>query len=898
MLKKFLSLLTFYVLLLAFNGYAQPAKTTQGGHSVISINDKWQFILDSNSQQYTDLARVKSWTNVTLPHTWNAADVMSDEQSYYRGIGWYRKKIYLNLPTQSQQTFLRFNGVNQQAEVYINGKKAGSHNGGYTGFSIDVTPYLKAGQENEVAVRVDNRYNENIPPLTADFTFFGGIYRDVFLETTPPIHFATQAYGGNGVHITTPTVNSGQAVVQLENSLTNSSTEPRKVRVTTAIYDVSGKTVTEQRATIAVPAGKTIKAIQNLKPIVQPQLWSPEHPYLYRVVTRLENNKTGEILDEAVNPLGLRWFTFNADSGFILNGKPCKLIGTSRHQDYKDLGNALPQALHIRDVELLKQMGGNYLRVAHYPQDPAILEMCDKLGIIASVEIPVVNAITESPAFSENCRHMLHEMINQNFNHPSVVIWAYMNEVLLKPKFQHDKPRQQQYFNHVAELARSLDSICRKEDPYRYTMIANHGDFNLYNRTGLTSIPMVVGWNLYQGWYGGDINGFGKFLDQHHRQLPQKPMLVTEYGADADERIHAVQPIRFDKSVEYATYYHEVYLKDIQSRSFVAGGAVWNLADFNSESREETMPHINNKGLLTWDRKLKEPYYFYQAALLKEPFLKIASPALVGGPANANGVYLQPVTVFSNLKSVTLTANGKAIQGEAQAHKFIFQVPFNSGSNVLIAAENDDGHAYQDMLKITFVGQYNTLDEQLAQFNGVNILLGAKRYFTDELTQELWQPDQPYQTGGWGSIGGHPYQMANGRQSYGSDKAIAGTDNDPVYQTQQTGIEQYRMDVHDGQYELTLHFAELEGGRAKDLPYNLSTGTTNHTAAFKERIFNVYVNNQLVLKNFNLAAEYGYAWAISKKLPINIIGGKGITIRFEAVKGEPVLNALQIRRVL
>ncbi|MEI9956219.1 MAG: glycoside hydrolase family 2 TIM barrel-domain containing protein [Ferruginibacter sp.] len=225
-----------------------------------------------------------------------------------------------------------------------------------------------------------------------------------------------------------------------------------------------------------------------------------------------------------------------------------------------------------------------------------------------------MNEITESEAFYQNCKNMQVEMIRQNYNHPSIIIWCYMNEILLKPHFTNDKERQKIYFAAITKLAQSLDSITRKEDPYRYTMIANHADFTKYNDNKLTTIAMITGWNLYSGWYSAKQEDFPAFLDRHHEKLPNQPFMITEYGADADNRIRSVAPLRFDKSVEYTTKFHQFYITEIMKRPFVAGSVVWNLADFNSETRTETMPHINNKGLLTWDRIPKDPYYLYQAA--------------------------------------------------------------------------------------------------------------------------------------------------------------------------------------------------------------------------------------------------------------------------------------------
>nr|WP_262918340.1 glycoside hydrolase family 2 TIM barrel-domain containing protein [Mucilaginibacter straminoryzae] len=868
----------------------------ESGRTVYSLNDKWQFAKDSADHPYNAINTLTHWQNVTIPHTWNATDVMSDEHPYYRGAAWYKRNLVISNDSQ-KQVFLYFDGVNQEAEIYINGKKAGEHKGGYTRFCIPVSSFIKTGTNavNEIAVKVNNRFNEDIPPLTADFTFFGGIYRNLYLVTTNSVHFNTNDFGGSSIRITTPSVTTARASVVIKAQVYNEGAA-RTIKLVSTIFDSDGKIIATLSKNQKTAKGKADTVSQSGIVVNNPKLWSPDHPYLYNVVTQIIDNKNGEIIDELSTPLGFRWYSFDADKGFFLNGKPLKLIGASRHQDYKDLGNAVRQELQSHDIELLKAMGGNFLRVSHYPQDPVVLQMCDKLGIIASVEIPVVNAITETAGFTDNCSNMLREMIAQNFNHPSLVIWAYMNEIMLRPKFAKDKPRQQQYFENIVKLAKHLDSICRAQDPARYTMIANHGDYNLYTRTGLTAVPQIIGWNLYQGWYSGDVSGFGKFLDEHHGQ-PAKPVIVTEYGADADPRIHALNPVRFDKSIEYAEHYHDVYLKAILERPFVAGAAAWNLVDFNSESREETMPHINNKGLMTDDRQPKATYYLYQAALKKEAFIKIASESNIVGVEDSTGTTCtRQVRVYTNLKGVKLSLNGQDLAGgKAEDFSYTFTVPFRPGMNYLEATA--DNQTVKDFETVEVFIQPNELKAFKADAQPLSILLGAKRYYYDMLNKQTWQPDQPYRKGSWGSMGGHAFKMVNGRQSYGSDKAIAGTDNDPVFQTQQVGIEGYRFDVPDGQYELTLNFAELSGGKVSDpLPYNLGTSEVT-VPGYQERIFDVFINNQCVLKELNIAREVGFAWAMSKKIPVTVTRAQGIQINFKALKGEAVLNAIQLKRI-
>jgi beta-galactosidase len=888
-----IGLLAFILIFISVGVFAQ-------GRQLVGFNDQWFFSKDVSGTAGIKGLGSLQWEPVTLPHTWNDKDVNDDEPGYYRGTGWYKKDFVTEDNFVGKAVFLSFDGVNQETEIYINGKLAGKHLGGYTRFIIPVTQILnfKGSKLNQVAVKVTNRFNDDIPPLTADFTFFGGIYRNVNLLIANPVHFSQSDFGSTGVFISTPRVAEQSKQIQVKSVIENTSSVPTgNVKLVTTVFDAEGLQLASHSTETKIACGEKKAVMQDLKLARKPSLWSPAAPYLYRVVTQIINKQNKEVLDEVSNPLGFRWFKFDADKGFYLNGQPFKIIGASRHQDYKGLGNAVPPSMQIHDMELLKAMGGNFVRIAHYPQDPVILQTCDKLGILASVEIPVVDGITETGAFAANCKNMQIEMVRQNFNHPAVILWGYMNEVLLKPKYVNDKPRQTAYYSSVRNLAKTLDSLTRKEDASRYTMIACHGDFDLYHNAGITQVPMVLGWNLYQGWYSADLVDFSRFLDRHHQVLPTLPLLVTEYGADTDPRIHAFKPLKFDKSIEYALKYHQVYLNAIIKRPFVSGAMAWNLADFSSETREETMPHINNKGLLTIDRRPKDSYYLYQAYLLNKPFVKIL-PGLwkyrSGKSDSATQTCNQPIQVISNTKNVELFLNGKSLGAKPVIdHISEWMVPFADGANQIKAVSLDDS-SVTDVSNVNFkLLPFAYSGNQPVE---LNILLGSQRYFMDETMQQLWMPDQPYKKGSWGFVGGEAFINKGSRLSYGTGKNILKTDNDPVYQTQQVGLNQYKLDVPDGEYELTLHFAELIGGAVKEsLVYNLDKSV--HKEQQEQRIFDVKVNGSMFLPAFNIATDYGYATAVSKKINVIVSGHDGLTIDFTPIKGKPVLNALQLRRI-
>jgi beta-galactosidase len=882
------------LLLLCCAAFAQVRTET-------GLNQYWKFTKGTFDPSGTPNPATH-WETVSLPHTWNKDDVTDDVPDYYRALCWYRKNIAVSPDLKNKNVYLYFEGANQQTVVYVNGKKAGNHIGGYTAFCVQIDQYLNFDEpnQNEIAVSVDNSFSPNIPPLTADFTFYGGIYRNVKLVSTNKVHF-DMSDGAGGVYVTTPQVSAAMASVKVSAKLIKYVGFKNKLKVVSTVFDADGNSVAVKSTILPKDKLAESSVVQDITAIANPHLWSTDDPYLYRVVTQVYNADTKELLDELSNPLGFRWFKFDAAKGFFLNDKPLKLIGASRHQDFAGLGNALPEGYHEADMKLLKAMGGNFLRIAHYPQAPEVLAACDRLGILATVEIPIVNAITESDEFTNNSKQMLEEMLHQNFNHPALIIWGYMNEVLLRPKFGDDKARQQTYFANIAKLAQTLEDITRKTDPSRYTMMACHGDYSRYKQAGLIQIPMLLGWNLYQGWYGGVVADFAKFLDKFHQDFPDKPMMVTEYGADADPRIRSEKPIRFDKSIDYALGFHQVYLDAIKTRPYVVGAMAWNLADFNSETREETMPHINNKGLLTWNREPKDTYRYYQAELLIKPFVKISNwlnRAGIADSTNTN-VCTQVVAVLTNAPTVEFILNNQKL-GEAKPVNGVvtWKVPFVNGVNQIQVIAIVNGKRYMDNAEVNFNLIPFDMQATGAWFEHLNIMLGSTRYYIEPASKQVWIADQAYKKGQFGSIGGKPYVGKNARLPYGSDRNIRNTENDPIYQTQQTGIKAYKIDAPKGNYELTLHFAELVSDEKKEaLAYNLSDGRNAGDEKAQDRIFDVLVNGQVVLKDFNVAKKYGYLTAGYEKLKVWVNDSNGLNIEFKPIKGEPILNAIQLSKV-
>ncbi|MDR0418678.1 MAG: glycoside hydrolase family 2, partial [Prevotellaceae bacterium] len=599
-MKKLLLLVMFNVL--CGGMYAQ--------RGVETINEGWFFV--KSEQESIPAENEVAWQRVLIPHSWNVEDAYV-LKSYYRGIGWYRKDLFIPQSYSDKQLFLKFDGVTTTAEVFINGVKAGMHKGGYTAFVIDANSLLKVGENNTIVIKANNAL-QDVPPLSGDFTIFGGMYRDVWLISTNKIHFETANLASKGVFVETPDVSESSATVRIWGNVVNSSTRAKKVRLASTVYSTEGVGVTEMKASLTIKPNTKQPFTQLSKVIKNPLLWSPDSPNLYKVVTQIIDNETGVVIDEISNPLGFRWYSVNTDKGFFLNGKPLKLMGVCRHQDYKGLGNALTDEMHRRDMQLIKNLGANFVRISHYPQDDAVLEYCDRLGLLVWEEIPVVDLVSLNEEFSENCKINLREMIRQHYNHPSVVMWGYMNEVILKTVRSKEISEEEKktIYNRTLELAKDLEQILHEEDKNRLSVMALHGDKKTYHEIGISAVANIVGWNLYQGWYGDKFSAFDRFIDAEKENYPNYPYIISEFGAGSDKRVHTFNPESFDFSMEHQQNYHEHYLPAIMERDYITGSTMWNFIDFGSANRDESMPRINSKGLVYSDRTPKDVYYYYK----------------------------------------------------------------------------------------------------------------------------------------------------------------------------------------------------------------------------------------------------------------------------------------------
>ena len=820
------------------------------------MNDGWRFAPGEVDGASAPAFADAEWTAVTLPHTWNLEDAFTKQLGYRRGAGWYRKRLDLDPSLRGRRLFLHFEGANQVADVYVNGRAAGRHVGGYTAFAFDITDLVTFAEPNVLAVRVNNAHDADIPPLNADFTFYGGIYRDVWLIATAPVHVTLLDHASPGVFIDTPEVSTEAATVRIRGTVVNALAGGRRVQVVNRIYDPEGREVAALRSTLRLPARGSAPFLQTSGRLARPRLWSPAEPAVYRVATEIHDG--GTVVDRIDNPLGFRWMRVDAQRGFFLNGEPLALYGTNRHQDRESFGNAVPDWVHREDVRHVKENGFDFLRLAHYPQDPAVLEATDRHGLAVWEEIPVVNLISVSDAFDANAERMLVEMIRQHYNHPSILMWGYMNEVML----QKPRPVPDGYDARILALARRLDARAKAEDASRPTVMAISFD-EVDNGTGLQDVPDILGLNLYFGWYYRSLQGLGPWLDSLHRRHPSRPIFISEYGAGSDERIHTLEGQAFDFSTEYQQRFHEETFPQLRARKWLVGTAVWNQFDFGVKGRHDSKPNLNQKGLFYYDRTPKDIAFYYRALLSREPVLRIATRDWLHRAGSLAEERRQPVIVYSSLEEVELflgeTSLGIRRVENASAR---WDVPFRHGLNRLRAR----GVGAESVLEDAVVVQYT---DRAMNPSTLAVNAGSHYQYVDA-GGTVYEADRPYARGGWGHEGGSPTLVHH---------RIFGTRDDPLFQATRDGASAYRFDVPDGRYEVRIGLVE-----------------TRHDSA-GARIFGVRVNEQPMFATLDLRAQAGRYVAVERATEARAAGGRGIVIRFEGSAGTPTISSILVRRL-
>lgn len=833
----------------------------QAQREMKTINDNWEF------RKSID----ESWESVNLPHTFNIDAYQ--QRNYYQGKGFYRRTLVLPEIVAERRYYMKIDAASKAANIRVNGKEVGSHVGGYTACIVDITEYIR--QENLIEITVDNG-RKDITPISADFTFWGGIYRDVWLISTPKQHFNMSNMGSDGIFISTPVVNEKRGVLKVKCEVTNDSHESSILEVRSAIYSPQGKLLQTIKQKQKLKSGETYIFENTSGAIESPDLWSPETPSLYLVKTTLVDPKSGKLLDEKNHKVGFRWFTFDGSKGFFLNGKSYKLRGLNRHQDQAPAGVALDDEAHRRDIFLMKELGCNFIRISHFPQDDAILEMCDELGLLAWEEIPIINIVPNTPGYDDNCEYNLREMIRQHYNHSSVITWGYMNEILLtapsigKPEWLACKER-------TVNLAQRLEAVLKEEDPGRASVMAFNMT-NLYNEIGLNLVD-VVGWNLYHGWYVDKLKDFNAWCEDQHRRYPDQPMIISEWGAGSDKRLHSTQGRAFDFSIEYQQTYIEHYLPFIENTEWISGCAYWNFIDFNVAARQESMPRVNNKGLAYNNRIWKDVAYYFKAMWRKDiPVIRIASRDWEMRTGEINKP--QSIKIYSNMPEVELFINGQSIgcQKIANCHT-VFNVILPEGISVLMAQGIKNGKTVQDAMTIQFKSLPN-----IAEGDELAINVGSNCYFTSDISNLTWLPDQPYTAGGWGYIGG---------KAHSTTSEIYNTLDGPIYQTWREGNWSYKIDAPIGEYEIELLIADVTKPAAQLANLLNKNKEEKHSG---ETRFHISICGKQVETNFSPIDGGKHRTAFKRRYIIRNEHDH-IVISAGAVKGEPFLAGIKVRKL-
>lgn len=622
--------------------------------NIINLNKDWKFIQkDAGLPNNLPI----DWTSVDLPHTWNAVDGHDGNGSFDRGTYWYAKTFAT--PKQAfggNCVFVEILAAGQQATVYVNGTEVVYHEGGYSTFRADVTDLCKEDGENLLVVACSNERKESVYPQSADFTFYGGLYRGVNIISVPDAHFDLEYYGGPGIQVTPTPCDCGGAMFDI---VTYTKGIDENFTVLYSICDAEGKEV----AGGCRPADDTkIKLF-----VPDAKKWEIDDPYLYTVTALLQ--RRNEAFDEVSARVGVRSFSCDPDKGFIINGKETPLRGVSRHQDMLYKGNALSKADHYHDAELIKELGANTIRLAHYQHNQYFYDACDEMGFVVWAEIPFISVMNKDPEAHQNCISQMKELIIQNYNHPSICFWGISNEILIGGISEQ-----------LVENHKELNELVKELDPTRLTTIAHVSMTPI--ESPLHHITDVISYNHYFGWYGGKMEENGPWMDNFHKVHPDLCLGLSEYGCEGIVTYHGPNPACKDYSEEYQALYHEHMAKMLDERPWIWSSHVWNMFDFGCAARDEGgVAGRNNKGLVTMDRKTKkDSYYIYKAYWNKAPMVHICGRRYAQRAGETT-----EIRVYSNQPTVTLYLNGEKAEEKSAEKVFVFTVALAEGQNIVVA---------------------------------------------------------------------------------------------------------------------------------------------------------------------------------------------------------------------
>jgi beta-galactosidase len=667
-----------------------------------NINDNWLY-LENNTPNLNDAQKAANWTGINLPHSWNSEDATDLNPGYRRDASWYQKQLNIGQTDQNKRYFLYFEGANVTTKVYVNGKEAGGHIGGYIGFSIDITNFIKEGN-NAVFVRVDNSYDiEIIPSQKSDFFIYGGITRDVWL-------ISKYKSSIDNLKITTPEVSVKKASLQIIASTVNPE-HLKDLSLTVILKNPKGKKVAAK--TVSVTDKTATITFENIK---NPELWDTQKPNLYTVTAVLsEKNK---VKDSVTEKVGFRWFEFKDHGPFYLNGKRLLLRGTHRHEEQAGVGAAMSNAQHRADMESIKKMGANFVRLAHYPQDPEVYKACDELGLLVWDELPWCRGGIGDELWKTNTRNMLAEIINQNYNHPSIIIWSLGNEMNWLPDFPDGDNTEK-----TNAFLTELNTIAHKMDPNRKTAIRKYYEGS--------QIVDVFSPSIWSGWYSGSYKSYQKAIDVYKKEY--KHFIHAEYGGDSHVGRHSENPVTGENIIKAEGWeeaivqtkvaniaqigdWSENYIVDLfdwhlhisENDPAFVGNVQWAFKDFATPLRpEDDIPYMNQKGLVDRNGVPKDAYYVFKSYWSDEPFTYIESHTWTErqGPENTPRI----LSVFSNCEKVTLYHDGKSLGEKSRnislypANGLTWDVVFKKGTNILVAiGKNKDGKTVSDTLKVNY----------------------------------------------------------------------------------------------------------------------------------------------------------------------------------------------------
>ena len=687
----------------------------------VNFNTKWAFYKEADSVREH---RPERWYWVNLPHTWNAIDGQDGGNDLYRGTAFYAKELEKSELPEADLYYLELCGANSSASVYVNGRKLASHDGGYSTWRVNITDALKA--KNLIVIEVDNSVNDTVYPQHADFTFYGGLYRNVNILAVSSSHFDLDYFGGPGIQVT-PEVTGTSANVNVEVFVTN-RTDAQQIRYT--IKDAEGNVVAE--TTCADTAVSF--TLENV------HLWNGrKDPYLYTAEAVLEENGTD--LDNVSARFGCRTFRIDPENGFILNGKEYPLRGVSRHQDRWGIGNALLPEHHEEDMDLICELGATTIRLAHYQHDQYFYDLCDERGMVVWAEIPYIS--THMPKGRENTISQMKELIVQNYNHPSIVVWGLSNEITMGGESDED----------LLENHRILNDLVHEMDKTRLTTIACLSTCSIDDP--YIQIPDVVSYNHYFGWYGGNTSMNGPWFDNFHERHPNIPIGCSEYGCEA-LNWHTSNPDQGDYTEEYQAYYHEELIKQLYTRKYLWATHVWNMFDFGADSRNEGGENgQNHKGLITFDRKYKkDSFYAYKAWLSEDPFVHICGKRYVDRVEDVT-----KVTVYSNQPEVELFANGVSLGKQTSPeHFFYFEVPNSNGTTLTAIAGECKDESF--LRKVEVFNEDYRLKEKGAILNWFDITAPEGYLSLNDKLEDILKTE-----GGKALFAAMMEQMAGGQQA-------------------------------------------------------------------------------------------------------------------------------------